>query len=174
MDIEIKILNKEFYHKQSPHGKQIYYNANLPYYATPGSAAMDLVATKDYTIHPGERVMIGTGLAIWLGSADKKYLAGGFQYNEPVSSAALILPRSGLGTRGLVLANTVGLIDEDYQGELMVSAWNSTFCVRIEIKAGDRFAQLMFVPIVKTQWQVVQEFSDKTERGEGGFSSTGE
>lgn len=186
MKIELKILNKEFY-KQNDCTEWVYDNP-LPYYATPGSAAMDLVCTKDITIDPQERVMIPTGLAIWIGSHNDNALRS---FRPHWGIAGLILPRSGLGTKGLVLANTVGLIDEDYQGELMVSAWNTLppnpdsdinwydgapeywDDNEIVLKAGDRFAQLMFVPIIKAQWQVVEEFSKKTERNIGAFGSTG-
>jgi len=170
MKIEIKILDNL---------------ANgLPTYATPGSVAMDLICTKDIVLFPQERVMIATGIAIHIGHTEHFSKANG------MGIAGLILPRSGLGTRGLVLANTIGLIDEDYQGELLVSAWNSLQSFKrqhqtyegvyngeeennIKLKAGDRFAQLMFLPIVKAQLNVVEEFSHTTHRGSGGFGSTG-
>ncbi len=164
MRIEIKILNKEFYHVQKLGGW--YYDT--PDYATTGSAAVDFVCTEDFELWPGETKAIHTGLAIWLGAS-----------KEPI--AGLIIPRSGLGTKGLVLANTIGLIDEDYQGELIVQAWNrnapnpmSNWENRIQLKAGDRIAQLMFVPTIRAVWNVVEEFSNKTSRGMGGFGSTGE
>ena len=173
MRVELKILNKEFYRVDKLGGS--YYD--YPDYQTPGSAAIDLVCTKDITIYPGEVKMIPTGLAIWLGSANRKYLAGGFQHNEPVSYAGLIVPRSGLGIKGLVLSNTVGLIDEDYKNELMVSALNrnSSYTLKdnaIRLKAGDRFAQLLFIPVIKAEFAVVDEFSDPSIV-RGGFGSTG-
>lgn len=110
MDIEIKILDKDLYTEYG-----------IPNYATPGSCAIDLRSTQDMVVHPGDRCKINTGVSIWLGSKCKsckdKFMKHGV--------AALIMPRSGLGTKGLILANTIGLIDEDYQGELVVSAWNS-------------------------------------------------
>lgn len=186
MKIELKILNKEFYKKgfKSTGGEDlIEYHTHLPSYATKGSAAIDLVCTEDLTIYPGETKMIPTGLAIWIGS--NKITCGAID----ACIAGLILPRSGLGTKGLILANTIGVIDADYQGELMVSAWNrniskiwggkkgvneDTYIKPLELKTGNRFAQLMFVPVVKAQWEVVAEFSNKTDRGNGGFGSTGE
>jgi len=181
MKIEVKVLNKEFYIRKKL-GAEYY---DTPDYQTAGSAAVDLVCTEDVTIMPGETKMIPTGLAIWIGSS---------QSSQPV--AGLVLPRSGLGTKGLILANTIGLIDSDYQGELMVSAWNrnqedrriaefinsGSPSVRryaeglkddgITLRAGDRFAQLMFVPVIKAQFEVVEEFSANTRRGGGGFGST--
>lgn len=157
MKIEIKVLNKEFYKREKLGGE--YYD--LPDYQTFGSAAVDLCCTEDLTIYPGDVRLIGTGLAISI--------------NNP-EVAAIILPRSGLGhTKGLVLGNLVGLIDEDYRGELKISAWNRKQAPggHIDLKAGDRIAQLMFIPIIKAKWERVEEFSNHTNRGEGGFSSTG-
>lgn len=131
----------------------------LPHYATPGSAGMDLRACLDVPleIKPGETHLIPTGIAIHM---------------EEASMAAVILPRSGLGHKhGIVLGNLVGLIDSDYQGQLMVSCWNrgsETFTVHI----GERIAQLVFVPVIQAQFEIVDEFS-QSERGEGGFGSSG-
>jgi len=175
MKIELKVLNKEFYRVDKLGGS--YYD--YPDYQTDGAAAIDLVCTEDVTIYPGETKMIPTGLAVWIGS--DKHSTSFFNY------AGLIIPRSGLGTKGLVLANLVGLIDEDYQGELIVSAWNRntvTYSKMLDgaciinhnvtqLAAGDRFAQLMFVPVVRAQFNVVDEFSSSTNRGEGNFGSTG-
>jgi len=160
MKIELKVLNKGFYE-----------DYQLPHYATQGSAAIDLVCTEDVVLYPGETKMIPTGLAVWLGSGyTHKQLSDVFD----VDVAGLVLPRSGLGTKGLVLANTVGLIDSDYQGELMVSAWNrNRESGIIGLKAGDRFAQLLFVPVIKAQFDIVDEFSSSTNRGAGGFGSSG-
>jgi dUTP pyrophosphatase len=157
MKIEIKILNKEFYHVQKLGG--VYYD--LPRYATDGSAGLDLKATKDYIIYPGAVVSISTGLAINMGTSSNGDMMG------------IIVPRSGLGTRGLILANTIGIIDHDYQGEILIKAWNRLDSSEITIESGDRIAQLIFVPIIKAQFQAVEEFTHKTERG-GGFGSTGD
>lgn len=186
MKIQLKILNKKFYYEES-NGMLL---NPLPDYATPGSAALDLIVTEDVTIAPGEAKMIPTGLAIWIGGAKKKYLHGGFGISEEVYYTGLILPRSGLGTKGLILGNTIGLIDQDYQGELKVNAWNRNSLYSlisrkedkplyeinkpIELKAGNRFAQLMFIPVIKASFEIVEKFSNSTERGEGGFNSTGD
>ncbi|RMD71225.1 MAG: dUTP diphosphatase [Gammaproteobacteria bacterium] len=131
----------------------------LPHYATPGSAGMDLRAAipAPLTLSPGKTHLIPTGLAIHIGDPG---LAG------------LILPRSGLGHRhGLVLGNLVGLIDSDYQGPLMVSVWNRGDRP-YTIEVGERIAQLVFVPIIQAALQVVEDFAE-SERGEGGFGSSG-
>ena len=131
----------------------------LPAYATEGSAGLDLRACIDQaiTIEPGATVLIPTGLAIHL--ADPAY-------------AAVILPRSGMGHKnGIVLGNLVGLIDSDYQGQLMVSTWNrgqSAFT----LQPMERLAQLIVVPVLQVGFNVVDEF-DTSERGAGGFGSTG-
>lgn len=131
----------------------------LPHYATSGSAGMDLRALlpEPLILPPGKTELIPTGLAIHL---------------EDPELAAVILPRSGLGHKhGIVLGNLVGLIDSDYQGQLYVSCWNrgqSSF--RIEI--GERIAQLVLVPVVRAEFQIVNEF-EGTERGTGGFGHSG-
>ncbi len=131
----------------------------LPTYATQGSAGIDLRACLDQplTIKPGETHLLPTGIAIHIG--------------DP-ALAAVILPRSGLGHKhGIVLGNLVGLIDSDYQGQLMVSCWNrghEPFVVNI----GERIAQLMFVPVVQAQFEIVNEFN-VSHRGEKGFGSSG-
>jgi dUTP pyrophosphatase len=131
----------------------------LPAYATEGSAGLDLRACIDapLTLEPGQTVLVPTGLAIHIG--DPGY-------------AAMILPRSGLGHKsGIVLGNLVGLIDSDYQGQLMVSTWNrgqSAFT----LQPMDRLAQLVVVPVVQVGFNVVEEFAS-SERGAGGFGSTG-
>ena len=134
--------------------------SQLPQYATPGSAGLDLRACLDapLTLAPNAWQLVPTGLAIHL--ADPNY-------------AALILPRSGLGHKhGIVLGNLVGLIDSDYQGQLMVSAWNRSD-VAFTLEPMERLAQLVIVPVVQAQFNVVEEFSAATERGEGGYGSTG-
>ncbi|GLU35527.1 dUTP diphosphatase [Trinickia caryophylli] len=131
----------------------------LPAYATPGSAGLDLRACLDkpLTLEPGQTALVPTGLAIHVG--DPGY-------------AALILPRSGLGHKhGIVLGNLVGLIDSDYQGELMISTWNrgeTTFT----LNPMERLAQLVIVPVVQAAFNIVDEF-EESARGAGGFGSTG-
>ena len=131
----------------------------LPAYGTPGSAGLDLRACIDapLTIEPGQTVLIPTGIAIHI--ADPGY-------------AAMILPRSGLGHKnGIVLGNLVGLIDSDYQGQLMVSTWNRSQTA-FTLNPMDRLAQLVMVPVMQVEFDVVDEFGDSS-RGEGGFGSTG-
>lgn len=146
MKLEVKILNarmREF----------------LPAYATTGSAGLDLRACIDtqMTLEPGQTVLVPTGLAVHIG--DPGY-------------AALILPRSGLGHKhGIVLGNLVGLIDSDYQGELMISTWNrgeTTF----KLNPMERLAQLVIVPVMQAEFSIVDDFAP-SERGAGGFGSTG-
>ncbi|MHB8950807.1 MAG: dUTP diphosphatase [Rhodoferax sp.] len=131
----------------------------LPAYATPGSAGLDLRACLDapLTLQPNAWQLVPTGIAIYL--KDPKF-------------AAMILPRSGLGHKhGIVLGNLVGLIDSDYQGQLMVSAWNRSD-VAFTIEPMERIAQLVIVPVLQAQFNVVSEFP-ASERGEGGYGSTG-
>jgi len=131
----------------------------LPDYATPGSAGVDLRACVEatLTIAPGATVLVPTGMAIHIG--------------DP-GLAAVILPRSGLGHKhGIVLGNLVGLIDSDYQGQLMVSCWNRG-SEPFALEPGARLAQMVFVPVVQVGFEVVAEFH-ASERGEGGFGHTG-
>jgi dUTP pyrophosphatase len=131
----------------------------LPAYATPGSAGLDLRAcvNEPLTLAPNAWHLVPTGIAIWL--RDPGY-------------AALILPRSGLGHKhGIVLGNLVGLIDSDYQGQLMVSAWNRS-PVEFVVQPMERLAQLVIVPVAQAQFNVVEDFPP-TERGAGGYGSTG-
>ena len=131
----------------------------LPAYGTPGSAGLDLRACIDdaITIQPGETVLIPTGLAIHIG--DPAY-------------AAMILPRSGMGHKnGIVLGNLVGLIDSDYQGQLMISTWNRGQNA-FTLNPMERLAQLIIVPVLQVGFNIVEEFGE-SERGEGGFGSTG-
>jgi dUTP pyrophosphatase len=131
----------------------------LPAYATTGSAGLDLRACLDepLTLKPGETALVPTGLAVHIG--DPGY-------------AALVLPRSGLGHKhGIVLGNLVGLIDSDYQGQLMISTWNrgeTTFV----LNPMERLAQLVIVPVIQAEFNIVDDFA-KSERGAGGFGSTG-
>jgi len=131
----------------------------LPEYATGGSAGLDLRAclASAVTLAPGQTELIPTGLSIYI---------------ENPSYAAMLLPRSGLGHKhGIVLGNLVGLIDSDYQGQLMVSCWNrgeASYTINI----GERIAQMVIVPVVQTQFEIVDEFA-ATARAEGGFGHTG-
>lgn len=146
--LQVKILDPRL-------GKDI----PLPEYATSGSAGLDLRACLDapLILHPGETQLIPTGLSIFL---------------EDPSIAAMILPRSGLGHKhGIVLGNLVGLIDSDYQGELMVSCWNRGQHP-FTIEVGERLAQLIIVPVIQAEFNIVEEFKE-TERGEGGFGHSG-
>ena len=146
MKIDVKILDQRLHN-------------NLPDYATRGSAGLDLRACLDapLTLTANAWQLIPTGIAIYL--QDPAY-------------AALILPRSGLGHKhGIVLGNLVGLIDSDYQGQLMVSAWNRSD-LSFTIEPMERIAQLVIVPVMQAQFNVVAEFP-ASERGEGGYGSTG-
>lgn len=146
--IELKILDPRV-------GQEI----PLPEYATSGSAGMDLRVCLDepLTLEPGQTELLPTGIAIYL--------------NDP-TLAATILPRSGLGHKhGLVLGNLVGLIDSDYQGELKVSLWNRSQKA-YTIQPGERVAQLVIIPVVQAQFNVVEQF-DQSVRGDGGFGHSG-
>ncbi len=159
MNVEIKILNKEFY-TLGVNVKPISatWGLNLPSYATKGSAAIDLRTTTEIVLRPGDAQLIKTGLAIWIRDNDV---------------CALILPRSGLGHKdGVVLGNLIGLIDSDYQGELMISLWNRCKMAR-QYSKGAKIAQMVFLPIVHPQFKIVDNFSNETKRGQGGFGSTG-
>jgi dUTP pyrophosphatase len=132
---------------------------NLPEYATPGSAGLDLRAAVDaeLVIEPGQTTLVPTGIAIHI---------------EDPALAAMILPRSGLGHKhGIVLGNLVGLIDSDYQGQLFVSVWNRGDKAFV-LPPLERIAQMIIVPVVQVGFNVVDEFGD-SERGAGGFGSTG-
>lgn len=146
--IELKILNPRL-------GEDI----PLPEYATAGSAGLDLRACliEPLIVHPGETHLIPTGMAIHI--------------SDP-ALAAMVLPRSGLGHKhGIVLGNLVGLIDSDYQGELLVSCWNRGHAP-FTIAVGERIAQLIIVPVVRAQFEVVSEFTP-SGRGAGGFGHSG-
>lgn len=134
--------------------------STLPAYATAGSAGLDLRACLDapLVLAPGAASLISTGMAIHIG--------------DP-GLAAMILPRSGLGVKhGIVLGNLVGLIDSDYQGPLMVSCWNRGQAA-FTIEPMERIAQMVIVPVVQAKFNVVSEFEAPSERGEGGYGSTG-
>jgi dUTP pyrophosphatase len=131
----------------------------LPHYATPGAAGLDLRACIDapLTLRPGESQLVSSGIAIHVG--------------DP-GHAAIILPRSGLGSKhGIVLGNLVGLIDSDYQGPVTVSVWNRG-AAAFTIQPLERIAQLVVVPVVQVEFEVVEEFA-ASARGAGGFGSTG-
>lgn len=131
----------------------------LPERATPGSAGVDLRAMVEHemTIAPGATELIPTGMAVHMKTPDM---------------AAVILPRSGLGHKhGIVLGNLVGLIDADYQGQLFVSCWNRSQ-TPFKIEAGDRIAQLVFLPVIQADFELVEHFQE-SERGEGGFGHSG-
>ena len=146
--VQLKILDSRL-------GKEI----PLPHYATAGSAGIDLRACieSEITLQPGETTLIPTGIAIHI---NDQHLA------------AVLLPRSGLGHKhGIVLGNLVGLIDSDYQGQVFVSCWNrgkQPFTINI----AERIAQMVFIPVVQAEFELVSEFTE-TERGEGGFGHTG-
>jgi dUTP pyrophosphatase len=146
--LQIKIINPKI-------GKEI----PLPHYATDGSAGMDLRACLDeaVTLEPGQTELIPTGIAIYI---------------EDTGLAATILPRSGLGHKhGIVLGNLVGLIDSDYQGQLFVSAWNRGSTTFV-IEPSERIAQLVLLPVIQAEFDIVEDFT-KTDRGDGGFGSSG-
>jgi len=144
--LEVKILDERI-------------RAMLPHYATPGAAGLDLRACLDapLTLAPGDSQLVSSGIAIHVADA---------------GHAAVVLPRSGLGSKsGIVLGNLVGLIDSDYQGPLMVSLWNRGKAA-FTVQPLDRVAQLIVVPVVQVEFEVVEEFA-ASARGAGGFGSTG-
>jgi dUTP pyrophosphatase len=146
INVDIKIINEKI-------------KEHLPDYGSIGSAGLDLRAciNEEMTIKPGETALIPTGFAMFLKNPDY---------------AACILPRSGLGHKhGIVLGNLVGLIDSDYQGELMVSCWNRSN-ENFAIKPLDRIAQMIIVPVMQANLNIVEDF-EATDRGSGGFGSTG-
>ena len=146
LDIDIKIIDPRMVDQ-------------LPAYATPGSAGLDLRAclTEPLTVQPGETHLISTGLAVHIGD---------------LRLAAMVLPRSSLGHKhGIVLGNLIGLIDSDYQGELLVSCWNRGQ-TPFTLAVGERIAQLVIVPVIRAQFAIVPEFTP-SERGAGGFGHSG-
>lgn len=149
--VQVKIINPKI--GSNP-------NFPLPTRATDGSAGIDLRACIDepITIHPNDTVLVGTGIAIHI---------------HDCNYAGLILPRSGLGHKhGIVLGNLVGLIDADYQGELMVSVWNRSSQPFV-LQPAERMAQYVVVPIARPKFEIVNEFDNTSVRGAGGFGSTG-
>lgn len=146
MQVEVKLLDERL-------------RGQMPGYATPGSAGLDLRACieQPLTLEPGHWHLLSTGMAMYL---------------KNPAYAAMILPRSGLGHKhGIVLGNLVGLIDSDYQGELKVSAWNRSQTA-YTIEPMERVAQLVIVPVVQAQFRLVERF-ERSARGEGGYGSTG-
>lgn len=160
INLELRILDERLYPK------------HVPGYATDEAAALDLRACnvngsslhaeQRYVLLPGERAKVGTGIAIDVGTQGVK--------GAPL--AGLILPRSGLGNRGITLGNAPGLLDGDYQGELFLALWNAG-AKPFDFAPLERLAQIVIVPIVRPTFQIVSAFSRATERGEGGFGSTG-
>lgn len=147
LKIKLMILDKDLYKAKD----------SLPRYETPEAAGMDLRISKSFHIEPNATILMGTGLAIHIDNAN---------------ICATILPRSGLGHKeGIVLGNLVGLIDSDYQGELKLSIWNRTNVIKYFCR-GDKIAQIVFLPIIKVDWAIVESFKD-TERSDKGFGSTG-
>lgn len=147
MEIELKILDKRI-------------RQHMPAYATPGSAGLDLRVCIDQplVLQPRAWQLLPTGMAVHL--------------HDP-GYAALLLPRSGLGHKhGIVLGNLVGLIDSDYQGELMVSVWNRSDTA-FTVEPLERIAQMVIVPVVQAQFRLVDEFAASSERAAGGYGSTG-
>lgn len=148
-NIEVKILDQRIGHEYP-----------LPAYATDGAAGLDLRACIDapLTLNPGDSQLIPSGIAIHI--ADP-HMAG------------VILPRSGLGHKhGIILGNSTGLIDSDYQGPLMVSCWNRSQTA-YTIQPGDRIAQLVIIPVIHATFEIVSDFANNSVRGEGGFGSSG-
>jgi len=131
----------------------------LPTYATDGAAGMDLRACIDEAVvlRAGETQLIGSGIAIHINDSQLM---------------AVLVPRSGLGSKGVVLGNLVGVIDSCYQGEIKIALWNRGK-TDFTIQQGDRLCQMLFVPVVQVDLEVVNEFSEQTARGEGGFGHTG-
>ncbi|CAL4324645.1 Deoxyuridine 5'-triphosphate nucleotidohydrolase [Buchnera aphidicola (Chaitophorus sp. 3695)] len=149
-NIDIKILNKNIKHKKL-----------FPKYATLGSAGIDLRASiiSEINIKPNHSYLFPTGISIYI---------------KDMSIGAIILPRSGLGHKyGIILGNSVGLIDSDYQGEIMISLWNRS-CNNYLIHPYDRIAQIVFIKIEQVKFNVVQSFSDQSVRGKSGFGHTGQ
>lgn len=130
----------------------------LPTFATQHSAGMDLKSPESFVLGPGEQRLVKAGFAIWIKDPDY---------------AAIIAPRSGLGLKGLVVGNTIGLIDADYQGEIGICVWNRTDSETFHVQAGDRIAQMFFVQVNQPRFTIVDEFTSETDRGVGGFGSTG-
>jgi dUTP pyrophosphatase len=146
--IQLKILDERLGHEFP-----------LPHYATDGAAGMDMRAMIDapLLLAPGESRLLPTGLAIHIG--------------DP-TLASVLLPRSGLGhKKGIVLGNLVGLIDSDYQGQIFISCWNRGH-EHFTIEVGERIAQMVFIPVVQAEFELVSDF-DSSQRGEGGFGHTG-
>ena len=143
--------------------KKLHHLAIVPKYQTPGSAGADFHAVvgdeadSAIAINPGQTVRVGTGIALHI---------------ESPNWSLVLMPRSGLGSKGIILANTVGLFDSDYQGEVLISLYNRSN-EPFTVKNGDRVAQGVFMPVLQAAFTLADEFSSVTERGTGGFGSTG-
>lgn len=161
--IQLKVLDKDLYY-QSIKGKgwdkpPEVLISNLPKYSTKESAGVDLRVREDKVINPIATVLIGTGIAIHI--------------NNP-NVMGLITPRSGLGHReGIILGNTVGVTDSDYQGEILLSVWNRNPNKAVYLCRGDRIAQMVFVPVIRATFDVVEDFSNVSDRGSKGYGSSG-
>lgn len=166
MRIELKILDNLKNNPVFADGGELQkYRDHGPCYAHPGDAGLDIRAciTEPLAVFPGESLMVNTGLAAWIGSHGLHHM----------KVAGIIVPRSGLGARkGIVIGNLTGVVDEGYQAEIMVSVWNRSE-YKYTINPGDKICQMLFMPVFSPEFQIVQEFSDGTARGIGGFGSTG-
>lgn len=147
MKIELRVLDKEFYNVKP-----------LPAYQSPGAAAMDLILPENLWLEPGEKKLVPLGIAIHI--------------KDP-NIVGKIYPRSSGGLKGLVLANLVGVIDSDFKEELQVCLWNTQLNTGVELFKGGRIAQIIFEPIIRVSWNVVEEFSDPAIT-RGGWGSTGD
>lgn len=130
----------------------------VPKYGTSGSAGADLIIPKTISLSPGSTEMVNLGIRIHI---------------DNPGYYGLIVPRSGLGSQGIILGNTCGIIDSDYQGPISLCLYNRTNETK-EIKAGTRVAQLLILPVTQVSWNIVPSFDEETERGSGGFGSTGQ
>lgn len=158
--IEVKLVNHVLAAEVDAIAKEDGGSYELPKYATEGSAGLDLRACikEPVEIKPGETKLIPSGIAI--------------NIKNPGIMAAL-MPRSGLGSKGLVLGNLTGVIDSDYQGEIKIALWNRTANATFTVKPGERICQMLFIPVLQVEFDFVDEFSEATERGAKGFGDSG-
>ena len=168
MNVQIKILDSRVGHGAIP----------LPTYATPGSACIDLRALEDYELECSYLDYDSDDdeyclTSAWLERAESLKVRTGISiYIKDPGVCGIVAPRSGLGSKGIILGNSIGVFDSSYTGEVLISMYNRSGRI-FKIKAGDRIAQMMFVPIIQPEFTLVAEFDSTTERGEGGFGSTG-
>jgi len=166
--IEIKYHDPDMYDLEDTH---------LPKYMSKGAAAIDLKAIDGALIPAGTSHMVHTGIHMHIGSVfgeGSDFAETAEEANElGIGLVGLIVPRSSLGNKGLIIGNTIGVIDADYQGEIMVNLWNRNSDGSINIQPGERIAQMVFVSILRPEFRTVQEFSVISDRGEKGFGSTG-